>query len=111
MISTSDYSDRRELTSVHDGNCADKLTKFRLYVAQSTPSSVRATNNLRLLLEELGLAWTDDSVEIVDIFQFPKRALAEGIVATPTLLILNQTKIFVVIGDLTNIGSLNKYIV
>ena len=58
--------------------------KFRLYVAGDAPNSAQAVANLAALCR----AHLPDQfkIEIVDVFREPKRALAEGILMTPTLV-------------------------
>jgi circadian clock protein KaiB len=58
--------------------------KFRLYVAGDAQNSAQAIANLDALCK----AHLPDGcqLEVVDVFREPKRALAEGIFMTPTLV-------------------------
>jgi circadian clock protein KaiB len=58
--------------------------KFRLYVAGEAPNSTRAAANLGALCR----AHLSDrhEIEVVDVFREPRRALADGIFMTPTLV-------------------------
>jgi circadian clock protein KaiB len=58
--------------------------KFRLYVAGDAQNSAQAIANLTALCK----AYLKDQhlIEVVNVFQDPKRALADGILMTPTLL-------------------------
>jgi len=60
------------------------MFKFRLYVAGDALNSVQALANLHTLCQ----AHLPDrhTIEIVDVFREPKRALADGIFMTPTLV-------------------------
>lgn len=60
--------------------------KFRLYVAGGAVNSVRALNNLN----EICRAHLPErhEIEVVDVFRDPERALADGILMTPTLISL-----------------------
>jgi circadian clock protein KaiB len=60
------------------------LYKFRLYVAGDTQNSARAVANLGALCR----AQLPDrhDIEIVNVFREPKRALADRVFMTPTLL-------------------------
>jgi circadian clock protein KaiB len=58
--------------------------KFRLYVAGDTQNSAQAISNLTALCR-IHLAGRY-KVEVVDVFREPKRALADGILMTPTLV-------------------------
>jgi circadian clock protein KaiB len=58
--------------------------RFRLYIAGDAQNSARAVENLTALCR----AYLHDrhSIEVVNVFQEPKRALADGILMTPTLV-------------------------
>ena len=60
------------------------LFKFRLYVAGDAPNSAQARVNLAALCRAR-LPGRHD-IEIVDVFRQPRRALADGIFLTPTLV-------------------------
>ena len=63
--------------------------KFRLYVAGDAQNSVQARANLVALCR----AYLPDrhDIEVVDVFREPKRALADGIFMTPTLIKLTPS--------------------
>jgi circadian clock protein KaiB len=58
--------------------------KFRLYVAGDAQNSAQAVANLTALCR----AYLADrhAIEVVNVFREPKRALADGILMTPTLV-------------------------
>jgi circadian clock protein KaiB len=58
--------------------------KFRLYVAGDAQNSARAVANLTAFCQ----AYLRDrhDIEVVNVFREPKRALADGIYMTPTLV-------------------------
>jgi circadian clock protein KaiB len=58
--------------------------KFRLYVAGDALSSTQAVANLNALCRAHLRDRCD--IEVVDVFREPKRALADGILMTPTLV-------------------------
>ena len=60
------------------------MFKFRLYVAGDAQNSAQAVANLTALCR----AHLPDrhEIEVVDVFREPKRALADGIFMTPTLV-------------------------
>ena len=58
--------------------------KFRLYIAGDAQNSAQAVANLNALCRTHLLERHD--IEIVNVFQEPKRALADGIFMTPTLV-------------------------
>jgi circadian clock protein KaiB len=63
--------------------------KFRLYVAGDAQNSAQAVANLTTLCQ----AYLKDrhAIEVVNVFREPKRALADGILMTPTLVKLAPT--------------------
>ena len=74
--------------------------KLLLYVAGAAPNSAQAVANLNALCR----AYLPDrhEIEIVDVFQEPKRALADGIFMTPTLVKLAPSPVRRVVGTLSN---------
>jgi circadian clock protein KaiB len=58
--------------------------KFRLYVAGDAENSAQAMANLNAICRTQLLGRHD--IEIVNVFREPKRALADGIFMTPTLV-------------------------
>jgi circadian clock protein KaiB len=73
--------------------------KFQLYVADEAQNSVQAITNLRALCRR----YLPDrhEIEIVDVFREPRRALAEGIFMTPTLLRLAPLPVRRIVGTLS----------
>jgi circadian clock protein KaiB len=74
--------------------------KFRLYVAGDTQNSAQATANL-IALCNMHLAARHE-IEIVDVFREPKRALADGILMTPTLVKLMPSPARRIVGTLSH---------
>jgi circadian clock protein KaiB len=74
--------------------------RLRLYVAGHAPNSVRAIDNATALCQA-HFASTYD-LEIVDVLQNPSRALADGILVTPTLIKLSSRPVLRVIGNLSD---------
>jgi circadian clock protein KaiB len=73
---------------------------FRLYVAGTSRNSVVAQKNLRALCAFLPEGSVD--LEIVDVFLFPERALADGVLVTPTLIKVSPRPSRTVVGDLSD---------
>jgi circadian clock protein KaiB len=73
--------------------------RFRLYVADGAQNSVQAVANLNAICD----AHLKDRYEIVvvDVFREPKRALADGIFMTPTLVRITPTPALKIIGTLS----------
>jgi circadian clock protein KaiB len=74
--------------------------RLRLYVAGRAPNSVRAIANCRAICAEHFA--TAHELEIVDLLEHPKRALADGVIVTPTLLKLLPLPAQRVIGNLSD---------
>ena len=77
--------------------------KFRLYVAGDTLNSAQAKANLSALCRK-NLPDRHE-IGIVDVFREPKRALADGIFMTPTLVKLMPLPMLKIIGTLNQADS------
>lgn len=73
---------------------------LRLYVAGNAPNSLRAVANAKAICEEYLTARYE--LEIVDLLKHPARALADGIIVTPTLLRLRPLPAQRMIGNLSD---------
>jgi circadian clock protein KaiB len=73
--------------------------KFRLYVAGDAQNSVQAVTNLRTLCRTY--LPERHEIEVVNVFQAPKRALADGIFMTPALIKLSPMPIRKIVGTLS----------
>lgn len=76
------------------------MFKFRLYVAGDAQNSVDAMANLRAICRKYLPDRYD--IEIMDVFLVPARALADGILMTPTLIKLAPSPIRRIIGSLSH---------
>ena len=74
--------------------------RFRLFVADDAPNSVRAVANLAAICRE-HLPNRHD-IEVVDVFKDPARALADGILMTPTLIRLAPLPVRTIVGNLSD---------
>jgi circadian clock protein KaiB len=72
---------------------------LRLYVAGRAPNSLRAIVNATTICSE---HFAGHQLEIVDMLKDPRRALADGIIVTPTLLKVLPLPVGRVIGDLSD---------
>jgi circadian clock protein KaiB len=73
--------------------------KFRLYVAGDALNSAQAVANLTAICHTHLPDRYD--IEVVDVFREPKRALADGILMTPTLVKLAPSPVRRIIGTLS----------
>jgi circadian clock protein KaiB len=74
--------------------------QLRLYVAGSAPNSLSAIANARAICGQHFPSGHE--IEIVDLLEYPLRALADGVVVTPTLLRLSPLPVRKVIGNLSD---------
>jgi circadian clock protein KaiB len=74
--------------------------KFRLYIAGSSPNSVQALSNLKAFCNEH--LPDRHHIEILDVLVEPKRALADGIMLTPTLVKVSPDPVRKIVGTLTH---------
>jgi circadian clock protein KaiB len=88
---------RRNMTKVHTKAPGLRL---RLYIAGNAPNSMRAIANCRAICDEHFAS--EHELEIVDLLEHPKRALADRIIVTPTLLKLLPLPVQRVIGSLSD---------
>lgn len=75
------------------------IFKFRLFVAGDAPNSTQAIANLAAFCR----AHLPDryEIEIIDVFREPKRALAESIFMTPTLVVRTPPPVRKIVGTLS----------
>lgn len=78
--------------------------KFRIYVADTTQNSEQAIVNLNAFCRD-HLAGRHE-IEVVDVFKDPKRALADGIFLTPTLVKLAPSPPRKIVGTLSQVGTM-----
>jgi len=76
---------------------------MRLYISGNAPNSVQAIANLDAICKE----YLKDGykLEIVDVFEHPARALAEGVIVTPSLAKVSPSPAVKVVGNLSNKGN------
>src|SRR6202022_910662 len=71
-----------------------------LYITDSGPNSVRAVANLEAICKEH--LKDNFRLEIIDVLQYPLRALADGVVVTPSLAKLSPLPAATVVGNLSD---------
>jgi circadian clock protein KaiB len=77
---------------------------LRLYIAGDAVNSAQALANLRALCRSH--LPERHSIEIVDVFREPERALADGIFMTPTLVRLAPLPLRKIVGTLSDVPTL-----
>ena len=76
------------------------MFRFRLYIAVNTQNFAQAIANLTALCRTY-LPGRHE-VEVVDVLREPKRALADGILMTPTLVRLAPLPVVRIVGTLSD---------
>jgi circadian clock protein KaiB len=76
---------------------------MRLYVASSAPNSVRAIANLAAICEEYLKG--QFKLEVIDVLEYPRRALADGIRVTPSLTKVSPSPATRIVGNLSDKSS------
>jgi circadian clock protein KaiB len=74
--------------------------RFRLYVAGEAENSARALVNLQAICRDSLPA--RHTIEVVDVFKDPGRALADRIFMTPTLVKLGPGQVRTIVGTLSD---------
>jgi circadian clock protein KaiB len=74
-----------------------------LYVAGKAPNSIKAIANLEAICRRH--LKDGYKLEIVDVCEHPLRALAEGVLVTPSLSKMSPSPTSMVIGNLSDTGS------
>ena len=74
------------------------IVKFRLYVANHAGNSAKAIANLAALCREY--LPNRHEIEIVDVYEDPKRAMADGVFMTPTLIRVSPLPVRRIVGTL-----------
>jgi circadian clock protein KaiB len=81
----------------------DAVLVLRLYVAGHAPNSLHAIQNAQAICDaHFQNAY---KIEIVDMLQDPLRALADGVIVTPTLLKLAPSPARRLIGNLSDLSQ------
>jgi hypothetical protein len=83
---------------------------LRLYVAQGTPNSTRAEQNLRTALDEMGAGDGTLRLEVIDVSTHVKLALSDGVIVTPTLVGRGRNERHTILGDLSNTPKLHLFL-
>lgn len=76
------------------------MIKLRLYVSLGSPNSTTALHNLRELCR-LHLA-EQYELEVVDLYEQPSRALTDGVLMTPMLVLASLDPPISIIGNLSD---------
>ncbi|HLQ25794.1 MAG TPA: circadian clock KaiB family protein [Acidiferrobacterales bacterium] len=91
---------RKQKKDNASGLATTTVVVMRLYVAGSAPNSLQAIANLEAICQE----YLKDSykLEIVDVFEHPLRALADGVLVTPSLAKVSPAPGTKIVGNLSD---------
>ena len=91
---------RKRTTDKAPSPAVETVVVLRLYISGNAPNSVRAIANLEGICQE---HFKDAyKLEIVDVFEQPARALADGILVTPSLAKVSPAPVANVVGNLSD---------
>ena len=82
------------------GAAMDTIVVLRLYVAGGAPNSLQAIANLEAICREH--LKDGHRLEVVDVLKQPQRAMAEGVIVTPSLAKLSPLPAANVVGNLSD---------
>jgi circadian clock protein KaiB len=85
------------------GAATAALVILVLYIAEGGPNSIQALANLQAICDEHLKG--NFRLEIIDVLESPQRALADGIVVTPSLSKLSPSPARRIIGNLSDKSS------
>jgi len=84
-------------------DAATTVVVMVLYITESGPNSVRAIANIEAICQEH--LKDNFRLEIVDVLEYPRRALADGVVVTPSLAKVSPLPAATVVGNLSDTGE------
>jgi circadian clock protein KaiB len=91
---------RRQLKPRTRHAAATTVVVLRLYIVGGAPNSVQAIANLEAICREH--LKDGHRLEVVDVLEYPERALADGVLVTPSLAKLSPLPAAGVVGNLSD---------
>jgi circadian clock protein KaiB len=79
---------------------SSEAISLKLYIANGTPNSILALNNLKEIVDQYFNG--HHSLEVIDVLKDPSRALNDGVLVTPTLVKLSPPPRISIIGNLSD---------
>ncbi len=76
------------------------VVMLRLYIAGDAPNSVQAIANLEAICQEY--LQGGHKLEVIDVLKHPRRAMADGVLVTPSLAKLSPNPVANIIGNLSD---------
>jgi circadian clock protein KaiB len=94
---------RKKTKRSASGAAVTTVVVMRLYVANNAPNSRRAIANLAAICKEH--LQDNFKLEIVDVLEYPLRALDDGILVTPSLTKVSPLPAAKIVGNLSDRSS------
>lgn len=91
---------RKQIVQPSDPAAVAAMMVMRLYVAGGAPNSVQAIANLEAICQQHLKGHYQ--LEIVDVCEQPLRALADGVIVTPSLTKLSPPPAAQIVGNLSD---------
>jgi circadian clock protein KaiB len=91
---------RKKAVRATPNTVASTVVVMVLYITESGPNSVQAIANLQAICREH--LNENFRLEIIDVLDYPLRALADGIVVTPSLAKVSPLPAAMVVGNLSD---------
>jgi len=91
---------RRKTKRSASGPAVTTVVVMRLYIVNNAPNSVRAVANLAAICKEH--LEGNFKLEIIDVLEYPLRALADGILVTPSLAKVSPSPAAKIVGNLSD---------
>ena len=85
------------------GPAVTTVVVMRLYIANNAPNSARAIANLEAICKQH--LKDNFKLEIIDVLETPLRALADGILVTPSLTKVSPSPAAKIVGNLSDKSS------
>ncbi len=97
--------------STPEGEPRSTPYRLRLYIAGRSPNSVRAEVNLWDAINKEGGPAAGLAPQIIDVFVYPRRAITDGVIVTPTLIGFGPAGRTIMMGDLADEPRLRALLV
>ena len=91
---------RKQIVQPSDPAAVAAMMVMRLYVVGGAPNSVQAITHLEAICQQHLKGHYQ--LEIVDVFEQPLRALADGVIVTPSLTKLSPLPAAQIVGNLSD---------
>lgn len=91
---------RKQSITKGSASSASAAVVLRLYIASGAPNSLQAMANLAAICKEN--PQRSYALEVIDVIKHPLRALADGVLVTPSLCKLSPSPAMRIVGNLSD---------